>query len=129
MNPNQQQANNNQGQQTQNQNQNQIANPSSTTNVQGTEMTDRDRVTDVLASEKYLITSSNTAAWEASHQDLYQDIFTICTELQECHRDLYELMFQKGWYKLEAAEQQKLDQVYQQFTGYSSQLPYTGQTH
>lgn len=37
---------------------------------------------------------------------------------------MYNLMFQKGWYKLEAEEQQKLQQAYQQFSGYSSQFPY-----
>jgi hypothetical protein len=36
-------------------------------------------------------------------------------------------MFQNGWYTLEAAEQQKLSQAYQQFQGYSSQFPYTSQ--
>lgn len=119
-----------QGQQ-QGQNSNQIANPQSNAlpQVKGPEMNDRDRVNDVLASEKYLITMSNIAAWEASHQELYQDIRTICTELDECHRNLYNLMFQNGWYKLEAEEQQKLDQAYQQYSNYSTQFPYGGQTH
>ena len=39
-------------------------------------------------------------------------------------RELYDIMFQKGWYKLEAAEQQKLQQSYQQYKGYSNQFPY-----
>jgi spore coat protein CotF len=34
------------------------------------------------------------------------------------------MMFQNGWYKLEAEEQQKLQQAQQQFSGYSSQFPY-----
>ena len=33
-------------------------------------------------------------------------------------------MFRKGFYAIEAAEQQKLDQSFQQFSGYSSQFPY-----
>lgn len=128
-NQNQQQAAS-QGQQ-QGQNQNQISNPQSNAlpQVKGPEMNDRDRVNDVLATEKYLISMSNIAAWEASHQALYQDINTICHELQDCHRQLYELMFQYGWYKLEAEEQQKLDQAYQQFSSYATQFPYAGQTH
>jgi spore coat protein CotF len=36
-------------------------------------------------------------------------------------------MFQKGWYKLEAATQQQLDRTYQQFTNYLGQLPYQNQ--
>jgi hypothetical protein len=32
-------------------------------------------------------------------------------------------MFKKGWYAIEAADQQKLQQSYQQFQGYTNQLP------
>lgn len=111
------------------QQQNQIANPQSNSlpQVKGPEMNDRDRVNDILAYEKYLISNTNIAAWEASHQQLHQDLMTLCTETQACHRNLFNLMFQKGWYKLEAAEQQKLDQAYQQFSNYSSQFPYPSQ--
>ncbi|WP_236838725.1 spore coat protein [Caldalkalibacillus salinus] len=97
--------------------------------VKGPEMNDRDRVNDVLATEKYLITVANIAAWESSHSELHQDAVSICQELQECHRDLFNLMFKKGWYKLEAEEQQKLDQAYKQFSNYSTQFPYTTQAH
>lgn len=114
-----------------NQNPQQVSQPQSpnTTQVKGPEMNDRDRANDILATEKYLIMSTNIAAWEASHQQLHQDIMMICNELQQCHREIFNLMFQKGWYKLEAEEQQKIDQVYQQFSNYSTQFPYTSTTH
>jgi hypothetical protein len=35
-------------------------------------------------------------------------------------------MFRKGWYSIEAADQQKLQQSYQQFQGYTNQLPNGG---
>lgn len=109
--------------------QNKIANPSSNVlpQVKGPEMNDRDRVNDVLATEKYLAYNVNIAAWEASHSQLHQDLMTVLQDTQACHRELFELMFQHGWYKLEAEEQQKLNQAYQQFSNYSTQFPYSTQ--
>lgn len=110
----------------QNQNQNQIANPESSSlpKVKGPEMNDRDRINDILSMEKYMSSSTIIAAWEASHQQLHQDLMAIVSQTQACHRELYNTMFQKGWYKLEAAPQQQLDQTYQQFSNYATQFPY-----
>lgn len=96
--------------------------------VKGPDMNDRDRVNDILALEKYLTDGFNVAAREASHPYLHQDILTILNETHQCHYQMYELMFRKGHYKLEAEQQQKLDQAYQQFNNYSSQFPYQGTT-
>ncbi|MFD0710846.1 spore coat protein [Paenibacillus sp. GCM10027626] len=106
---------------------NQIANPQSgqLPKVKGPEMNDRDFVNDGLATCKYITDGLNMAVKEASHEQLHNDMMQILTETHQCARDLYNLMFQNGWYKLEAEEQQKLDQTYQQFNGYSSQFPYS----
>lgn len=100
--------------------------PANEPQVKGPEMNDRDRLNDILATEKYLTDSINVATREASHDQLHRDILGILTESHEAARELYTTMFQQGWYKLEAEEQQKLDQAQQQFQGYSSQFPYTG---
>ncbi|AMA71916.1 Coat F domain-containing protein [Aneurinibacillus thermoaerophilus] len=111
---------------------NQIANPTAPLQggqiQQSPQMTDRDRLNDILATQKYLTDNFNIAVREASHDALHRDILTCLTETHQCARDIFNLMFQQGWYKLEAEEQQKLDQTYQQFNGYTSQFPYTGQT-
>ena len=88
------------------------------------QMNDRDFLNDLLATEKYITNSYSTYLNEASHDALYQDILTVFTEAQNEQRSLFNLMFKKGWYKLEPAEDQKLQQKYQQFQGYSSQFPY-----
>jgi spore coat protein CotF len=105
---------------------NQIANPQSgqLPQVKGPEMNDRDFLNDGLATCKYLTDSLNVAVREASHELLYTDMFQILTETHQSARELYNLMFQNGWYKLEAEEQQKLQQTQQQFSEYSSQFPY-----
>lgn len=92
------------------------------------QMNDRDFTNDMLATEKYLTDSYSTALNEASNEPLYQDLLSIFSETQNMQRELYDLMFQKGWYKLEAVDQQKLQQSYQQFKGYSNQFPYGNTT-
>lgn len=109
-----------------NQNPNVIQNPkpASTPEVKGPEMNDRDRINDVLTLEKYLTDSFNVSAREASHASLHRDNMTILNETHQRQYHLFEVMFQKGWYKLEAEQQAKLDQSHQQFQNYSSQFPY-----
>ncbi|EFM10109.1 conserved hypothetical protein [Paenibacillus curdlanolyticus YK9] len=106
-----------------------IQNPSaSQPQAAGPELSDRDRLTEILATEKYLTDSLNIAAKEASHASLHNDVMTVLTETHQMQVELFELMFAKGFYKLEAEEQQKLDQAYQQFSGFSNQFPYSGGT-
>lgn len=92
---------------------------------QGPMMNDRDFTNDMLTTEKYLTSSYSTALNEASHQALYQDLSMIFNETQQAQRDLYNLMFKNGWYSLEAADTQKLQQSYQKFsTSIQQQSPY-----
>jgi spore coat protein CotF len=92
------------------------------------EMNDRDRLNDVLTMEKYLTDSFNAAVREASHPALHQDQLAILNETHQCQYELFELMFRKGFYKMEAEQQPKLDQAFQQFSEYKSQFPYATQT-
>jgi spore coat protein CotF len=106
---------------------NKISNPKPPTEpmVKGPAMNDRDRLNDILLTEKYLVHGLNIAAIEASHDVLHQDIMLVLNETHECAREIYTIMFQNGWYTLEAEQQSALDQTYQQFSGYSSQFPYS----
>lgn len=112
--------------QTQQSQNNVIANPQTgqLPTVKGPEMNDRDFVNDGLSTCKYLTDSLNVAVREASHEQLHSDMLQILTETHQSAREMYNLMFQNGWYKLEAEEQQKLQQTQQQFSGYSTQFPY-----
>ncbi|MCM3439998.1 MULTISPECIES: spore coat protein [Bacillaceae] len=106
----------------------QIKSASMTPVQQGPQMNDRDFANDLLATEKYLTTAYSTALNEASHQNLYQDLQTILTETQQAQRDLYNFMFQNGWYTLEAADTQKLQQSYQKFSSSIQQESPYGKT-
>ncbi|WP_079507041.1 spore coat protein [Mesobacillus jeotgali] len=110
----------------QNQNQQKIQNPE--TQVQKTpQMNERDFINDILTTEKYMTDAYTQALHEVSHDELYQDVLAIYTETANAQRSLYNLMFKKGWYAVEAAEAQKLQQSHQQFQGYTNQFPYGGQ--
>ncbi len=110
------------------QQQNKIQNPA--VQIEKTpNMNDRDFINDMLATEKYMTNGYDTALNEASHSTFYQNLLSIYTETQNCQRELFNLMFKKGWYSFEAADQQKLQQAYQKFQGYSNQFPYNQQNY
>lgn len=87
------------------------------------QMNDRDFLNDMLTTEKYMTDSYSTALNEASNEQIYQDILTLFQETQNQQRNIYNLMFKNGWYSTETADQQKIQQAYQQFSGYTNQLP------
>ncbi|QRF31627.1 spore coat protein [Bacillus safensis] len=96
------------------QNQQKIGNPQTPVPTT-TNMNDRDFVTDLLSTEKYMTSGYSTALNEFSHESLYQDIQRIALETQKTQRHLYDVMFRYGWYSVEAADQQKLQQAHQKF--------------
>lgn len=94
------------------------------TPLQGPQMSDRDFINDILATEKYLTNSYNTAVNEASIEELYHLQMKHLNDAHQAARDLYNLMQQKGWYNVEPAENQKINQKAVQFAEYRSQFPY-----
>ena len=85
-------------------------------------MNDRDYLNVVLESLKNLSNNLSVALNEASNQELYQQEFALFEETKRAAHEVYELMFQYGWYTLEKAETQKIDQKYQELTQKISQL-------
>lgn len=92
--------------------------------VKGPEMNDRDRLNDILATEKYLTAAFNTALNEASTPWLHREVQTILNELHDCQHRLFQLMAKKGWYKIEPAQPQQISQAFTQFDNYRTQFPY-----
>ncbi|SEO70910.1 Spore coat protein CotF [Amphibacillus marinus] len=102
--------------------QNKVQNPE--TQIEKTaQLNDRDIINDLLASEKYMTDAYCTALNEASNQTLYQTVLQIFTETQNQQRNLYNLMFKNGWYSLDKADAQQINQTVQQFSGYMNQFP------
>jgi spore coat protein CotF len=92
--------------------------------VKGPEMNERDFLNDILATEKYITDNFNIFSREASNQTLHQDMMKILNESHQAARNLFNMMFKKGWYQLTAASQQEIQQTAQQFQNYQTQEPY-----
>lgn len=91
--------------------------------VKGPDMNDRDRINDLLSYQKYLSCGYGTGLNEMQNPRLRQAVSSILNDVHQTQFQLFDLMFQKGWYKMKAAEQQEIDQARQQFANYKTQFP------
>ena len=93
-------------------NNNEICNPK-TEVAKGKIINDKDYINSLLSSLKEMVKNYAIALTEASNETLYNEYKTMFDEYYSLKREVYELMFKKGWYTIEKAEQQKLDSKYQ----------------
>lgn len=75
----------------------------------GIKMNDRDYLNSILDLEKNMSNNYSIALNEASNDYLYEDYFTLFEDTKDAARECYNLMFQYGWYTLEEAEEQKVN--------------------
>lgn len=87
------------------------------------QLNDRDYLDLILNDEKKLVVMGySNALNEASNEHLYKEILQIYQETTKMQREIYNLMFQKGWYSVSPEQKQKLTQTYQKFSNYKAQL-------
>lgn len=78
-------------------------------------MTDCEKMTDLLSSQKFLSGMYNSYCCEAATPSVRS---SLCSLLQDVHRvqeDVFNEMSTRGWYKTEAAEQTKINEAKQKF--------------
>ena len=90
-------------------NDNKISNPK-TEVPQTKEMNDKDYITTMLSFEKAMVKNYAVALTEASNNELYEDYYDMFSDVCSLQRQIYNLMFKKGWYCLETAEESKITQ-------------------
>ena len=73
-------------------------------------MNDRDFLNDILESEKNMSVNYTYALNEASNEELFKRIYDMFIHIKETQRNLFELSFKKGWYTLEKAEENKINE-------------------
>lgn len=105
-----------------------IKNPSSQFE-KGPVFSDRDRLNDLLATEKWLTDGYNVFLRETSHESLFNEVLNILNETHHAARDIFNLMFEKGWYSLQAEQTKKIEQQHQKFAGYENQFSNHGQNY
>lgn len=74
----------------------------------GIKMNDRDYLSTILELEKNISNNYSIALNEASNDYLYEDFFSMLEDSKDISRELYNLMFENGWYILEEIEEQKV---------------------
>ena len=90
---------------------NKISNPKTETPM-GITLNDKDYITCLLTALKEMTKNYVTAMTEASNESLYRSYNSIFNKVTELQREVYELMFRKGWYSLEQADQQKITEKF-----------------
>ena len=92
-------------------NNNKISNPKTKVPA-GINMNDKDYLTCLLTILKEMSKNYSTAMTEASNEHLYKSYHSIFNEVSKLQREVYELMFQNGWYSLEKQDKTKINEKY-----------------
>lgn len=91
---------------------NQIKNPKVETPT-GMTLNDKDYISSLLSTLKQLVKNYAVSLTEASCEELYEQYKEMFDTYSSLQREVYELMFRKGWYVLEQADANKISSKYQ----------------
>ncbi len=74
---------------------------------------DKDYINSLLSCLKDMSKNYVIAMSEASNESLFEKHKQVFLSLVSLEREVYELMFRKGWYVLEKSDSQKISQKYE----------------
>lgn len=77
---------------------------------------DREMMDDALSSQKFISEGYNSFANECATPALKTDFMNILTEEHQIQHELFLEMQKRGWYQVEAADQNKIQQAKQKFS-------------
>ena len=78
----------------------------------GIELNDEDYLNAILEIEKNMSVNLTIALNEASNETLFNEIYEMFKQIKASQRNLFELSFRKGFYTLEKAETNKINEEY-----------------
>ena len=76
-------------------------------------LTEKEILKDSLICEKHMTASYNTFAGECVNPQLRSTMLNILNDVHTIQADIFSTMQQNGWYQVEAAEQQKIQNARQ----------------
>mgnify|MGYP004494709507 FL=1 len=79
----------------------------------GIEMNDKDYINSLLSTLKDMEKNYVIAMEEASCEELYNKHKQVFDAISSLQREVYEFMFRKGWYFIEEADANKINQKYE----------------
>jgi len=74
-------------------------------------LNEKDMMTDLLATEKQVITSYSTGITETSCQNLRNTLVNNFKNVQDIQYKVFDAMKQKGWYQTKDAPDQEVQQL------------------
>ena len=80
-------------------------------NNQNAMFSDKDKLTDVLASQKFITDNYNTITNECMTPEVRGVFMSILKEEHDIQNEIFTEMHKRGWYQVQPAEQQKIQQV------------------
>ena len=93
-------------------NNNQISNPKVGVPT-GISLNDKDYISSLLSTLKQLVKDYAVVLTEVSNETLYNEYKEMFNTYSSLQREVYELMFRKGWYVLEKSDANKISNKYQ----------------
>ena len=79
----------------------------------GINLNDKDYMNSLLSTLKEIVKNYAVALTESSNEILFRQYKEMFDSYANLQREVFELMFRKGWYVLEQAEQQKINKKYE----------------
>ena len=81
---------------------------------------DREMLADALANQKLLTSNYNAFANECTNNAVKSELMNILNEEHQIQHEIFDEMLQRGWYNVEQADANKINQAKQK---YQSQYP------
>ena len=79
-------------------------------------MTDQERLTDFLSSEKKMSSNYDIFASECVNIPLRDQFLKLFNQSHHTQTELFQTAQSKGWYQMEQAPESKISQAYQKYT-------------
>ncbi|HCC08143.1 MAG TPA: spore coat protein [Clostridiales bacterium] len=84
-------------------------------NTSSDKMGEKEYVTDLLNSEKLLCSTYNTAIIEAATPQIREDFKSVLMDQFDVQNTIFMAMNEKGWYPVDPAQQNKIQQAKDQY--------------
>ncbi len=88
---------------------------------QGVQFSDQDVLQLALNETKMMAASLNTYILEAANDQLRRDYMTVLGDVYSQQKQLFDVMQQKGYYNVQNASPQSIEQVKNKFSGQNQQ--------
>lgn len=79
-------------------------------------LTEQEMLTDALSSQKFMTENYNIFAGECASPAVKADFMNILNEEHQIQHEVFTEMQKRGWYPVEPADQNKINQAKQKFS-------------